>query len=181
MKQARRFRVISTALLVTGFLVTGSVARASGPGAGVAVNQPAPNAWFTVPAGRDSIAQFKGRKVMLWLLSTWCSSCQEGLRVLAREQPALQRAGLTVIVVENYRNGGYGGAPIASFVERYGASVQHAPNWVFGSAPRSFRSLYNPRNFPDIYYLIDQRGVVRVIDAAPSATLQKILAFARTH
>lgn len=181
MKQVRRFRVTTTVLLVTGFLVTGSVARASGSGAGAALNRGAPNAWFSVPAGRDSIAQFKGRKVMLWLLSTWCSSCQEGLRVLAREQPELQRAGLTVIVVENYRNGGYGGTPIASFVRRYGASVEHAPNWVFGSAPRSFGSRYNPRNFPDIYYLIDKRGVVRVIDAAPSATLEKILMFVRTH
>lgn len=181
MKPARPARTLIGMLLVASILMTAPVASASGSGFRAAVNRPAPNAWFLVPAGRESIAQFKGHDVMLWLLSTWCSSCQEGLRVLAREQAVLQHVGLTVIVVENYHNGGYGGESIASFAKRYGASVQHAPNWVFGSAPHTFGSRYNPQKLPDIYYLIDKRGIVRVIDAAPSATLQKILTFARTH
>ena len=35
----------------------------------------APDAPFESQARQHSIAKFKGRKVMLWLLSTWCSSC----------------------------------------------------------------------------------------------------------
>lgn len=166
--------VLALSFAIAGLYWTTAVFAAAGP----ALHQPAPNAAFTAQSKQYSVTQFKGRKVMLWLLSTWCTSCQEGLHVLAQQRAKLQKDGLTVIVLENYKNGGYGGEPITAFAQRYGASVLHAPNWIFGDVPKQFGAVYNPRNFPDIYYLIDKNGVIRTVSGAPSATLGKILDFA---
>ena len=171
--QAFRFAFILL-LIMAGLSWTGVSIAAIGP----AVNQPAPNAVFTTQSRRYSVAQFKGHKVMLWLLSTWCTSCQEGLHVLAQERAKLRKAGVTVIVLENYRNGGYGGESITTFAQRYGASVLHSSNWLFGDAPQPFSAVYNPHNFADIYYLIDTNGVIHTVSSAPSATLDEILDFA---
>ena len=174
MKQKTLHVLFASLLILAGLSWTAVSFAAAGP----ALNQPAPDAVFSAQSKQYSVAQFKGRKVMLWLLSTWCTSCQEGLHVLAQERAKLQKAGLTVIVLENYKNGGYGGEPITAFAQRYGASVLHSPNWLFGDAPQHFGAVYNPRNFPDIYYLIDKNGVIRAVSGAPSATLDKILNFA---
>ena len=54
-----------------------------------------------------------------------------------------------------------------------------AQNWLWGNASREATNVYNPTNFPDVYFLIDEDGIIRAIDGAPSATLDKIIKFSQ--
>jgi thiol-disulfide isomerase/thioredoxin len=138
----------------------------------------APDAPFESQARQYSIAEFKGHKVMLWLLSTWCPSCSVGMQALVEKQPQLQQAGLTILALKNYQNGGYPGPSMDAFVEQFGGSLRQAPNWIFGDASQKLAAEYNARNYPDIYFLIDEQGMVQAVNGAPSATLDTIMSFA---
>ena len=39
-------------------------------------------------------------------------------------------------------------------------------------------SRYNPRRYPDIYFLIDEKGMLQAVNGAPSATMSTIKKFA---
>ncbi len=76
----------------------------------------APDAPFSSQARQYSIAQFEGRKVMLWLLSTWCPSCSVGMQALvesfgwglqgfiATHQSELFLAAIALLVFALYQN-----------------------------------------------------------------------------
>lgn len=115
---------------------------------------------------------------MLWLLSTWCPSCAAGLDALAEKQPQLEEAGLTVLALRNHKNGGFPGPSITEFMQEYGSSLAQAPNWVLGEASPEMAKRYNPRNYPDVYFLIDEEGMVQAVSTAPAATLDRIMRFA---
>jgi len=137
----------------------------------------APAAKFETGAGTRSLAEFRGRKVMLWMYSTWCSSCAAGLDALEAHQRSLKRAGVEVIALQNFQNGGYPGPSPRKFVERFARALLAAPNWIFGTVPEAMAKRYNPRRYPDIYFLIDEQGMVRAIEGAPGATMDQILRF----
>lgn len=161
--------------------VTLAVGTALSPGASAASparTQLAPNASFTVGGQPRSIAAYRGNKALLWLFSTWCPSCQVGLAALAKEQSRLVRSGLRVIVLENYKNGGYPGPAMSDLISRQAKAVLHAPNWTFGHATAELAAAYNPRSYPDVYYFIRADGTLAGYGSAPSATMAQILEFA---
>ncbi len=139
-----------------------------------------PNAIFTANSKTYNLDQFRGRKIMLWLFSTWCPSCQVGLKVLSDNQPELKKLGLTVIALVNYKNGGYPGPTAQAFAKKYAKEVTRAPNWLFGNASKKLASIYNPKGYPDIYFLIDKNGFLKIVSDAPSATIDKIINFAKS-
>ena len=144
----------------------------------VSLGKPAPNATFTTLNGKTfSLSAYKGKKIMLWFVATWCSSCQEGARVLAAHENALHS--LTIIPVETYGDGGYPGPAIQAFAKESAPQTLTNPLWVWGEASQKATALYNPKNYADIYFLIDKKGIVRAISGSPSVTLDTILSFAR--
>lgn len=137
----------------------------------------APEAHFTILSGEDThLSDFKGQKVMFWLLATWCPSCIAGAQVL--EQNNDQLGDLTIIALETYGNAGYRGPSIEGFAKQNAPAMLSASNWLWGDASQETTSVYNPRNYPDIYFLIDENGILRDIDGAPAATIDKIIQFA---
>lgn len=144
-----------------------------------ATDRAMPGATFQTVDGRTlSTNSFKGRPTMLWLLSTWCGSCAAGLRAMAAKEPELERTGLRVVVLRNYKNGGYPGMSTGDFVKRV-LSTPPPKDWIFGQASRQLDKAYNAKHYPDIYFLIGRDGTVDAVDSAPSATIDRILAFAR--
>jgi len=143
----------------------------------VAVNTNAPEAIFTNLKGTSvKLSSFKGKKVMLWLVATWCSSCIEGAKVLAQNESKL--GDITIITLKTYGNAGYSGPSIKKFAEQSAPKMLLAKNWLWGSLSQQSTRIYNQRNYPDIYFLIDKNGVVREINDAPAATIGDILKFA---
>ena len=134
-------------------------------------------ATFQTDSGSRSLDEFRGRKVMLWMFSTWCTSCAAALEAMNEKQAAFREAGLQVIALRNFENGGYPGPPLRDFVERFGRPLLEADNWIFGEVPAEMAGTYNPRRYPDIYFLIDEKGVVQAIEPAPGATMSTITGF----
>lgn len=143
----------------------------------VARGKPAPEAHFTTLSGEDThLSDFKGQKVMFWLLATWCPSCIAGAQVLAENNDKL--GDLTIITLETYGNAGYPGPSMEEFAKKYAPQMLSAHNWLWGDASQEATSVYNPRNYPDIFFLVDENGTLRDIDGAPAATINKIIEFA---
>ncbi len=164
-------------------LAASAVYRVAAPRAAAAevkIGGPAPDLAFTTAGGvRHRLSEFRGRPVLLWLLATWCPSCQAGTTAVARRLPELTRAGLQIVQLRLYGNLGYSGPPMAEFVRAYAGPAASSTHWIWGDASEAGSYTYDPRGYPDIYFLIGKDGVVRTIDSAPSATMAQILAFAR--
>lgn len=140
----------------------------------------APAAPYVTAGGQTrSTAQLKGHKTMVWLLSTWCGSCAAGLHAMADQADQIEKAGLQVVVLRNYQNGGYPGPDIRSFVARVAPKLLKQPGWTFGEASMQLEYAYNRKHYPDIYFLVDASGQVQATDGAPAATMDRILRFAR--
>lgn len=118
---------------------------------------------------------------MIWLLSTWCGSCAAGLQAMSENAPDLEKTGLRVLVLRNYRNDGYPGLQIDAFVQKVLPGVVLPNNWILGQASAQMDDAYNHRHYPDIYFLIDRQGRVVDVNGAPSATMARIIAFAKSQ
>ncbi len=125
------------------------------------------------------LVEFRGRPVMLWLFATWCPSCQAGTAAVAQHIRQLKLAGLQVIQLKLYNNLGYPGPSVQEIAKAFAGAARSSPNWMWGEASQEVSYTYDPKGYPDIYFLIDKDGNVRVIDGGPSATINGVLSFAR--
>ena len=154
-----------------------------GPEVKVELGKEAPDVAFETLDGKVlTLSQFRGKPVMFWLIATWCPTCQVGAKVLSEEKMSdIEKYDLEIVVLKIWNNLGYAGPSLEEFGREWvGENFDH-PNWIWGDASRELSFLYDPRGLPDIYYLIDRDGVIRVIDTAPSATLNKIFNFAASE
>ncbi len=183
MKKSTKIIIGIAVVAFIGWVALSSSGTSQKPVAGagavsvVTQNALAPNAVFTTIDGKQTaLSAFKGKKVMLWLVATWCSSCSEGARVLSQNEKAL--GNLTIITLKTYGNAGYPGPSIKTFAEQSAPKMLLAKNWLWGNASQNMARTYNPRNYPDIYFLIDKKGIVREVSDAPAATIGSIIKFA---
>ncbi len=140
-----------------------------------------PDVQFISQAKTHSLAEYKGRKVMLWLFSTWCHTCVVGVKAMQEKQAIRDRTGLVVLAIRNYNNGGYSGPDISTFMKKVAPQLLNHKGWVNGEATKAMYQQMNAKRFPDIYYLIDKKGFVQVVSTAPTATMNKILKFAQSE
>ncbi len=171
------------AILTVGALLAMTVPIATGARAAQDLPRPklgetAPDISFTSVDGKKlRLSDFRGKPVMLWLIATWCPTCQASARVLAEHKEELEKAGLVVITLRLYKNLGYDGPEIAEFAKRWAPSLKGA-NWYWGDAGEQASYIYDPRGYPDIYWLVDRDGSLWTVNTAPNATLEDILSFA---
>ncbi len=118
-------------LVGAALLLTGTTAFAHLP---LRPGSRAPQAVFLSGGRPVSLAAYHGRKVMLWLFSTWCPSCKAGLKTLPRKQKQFLAGHLHLIILENHDNGGYSGPSLSEMKNRYAKRILGAPNWTFGHA-----------------------------------------------
>jgi cytochrome c biogenesis protein CcmG/thiol:disulfide interchange protein DsbE len=147
----RSFIAVLGVLAVVGLLVFGLVKKGS---SGVQVGDAAPTA--ALPRlegpGTESLADYKGRWVLVNVWASWCIPCRE-------EAPALellqrQRGGLrfSVLGIDSRDLSGDGRA----FVEKYGLSYPQLRDGN-GDAAHEYGTTGVPENF-----LVDPTGKVRV-------------------
>ena len=155
-----------------------SAASAQTPAA-VKIGAPAPDMAFTTMDGTQRrLSEFRGRPVMLWLFATWCPTCVYGTIAVAEKFDRIQQAGIQIIQLKLYNNLGYPGPSVEDFARRHAGSIPPSPDWLWGDASQEGSFTYDPRGYPDVYFLIDKDGVLQAVDVAPHATMDIILAFA---
>ena len=139
--------------------------------------KPAPDVSFTTISGKGvKLSDYKGKKVMLWFFATWCPTCQAGAQAL--EENNNQLGNLQILAVKTYKNAGYNGVSTKDFAQSNVPNSLEYDNWVWGNASQKATQIYNPKNYPDIYYLIDENGNVINVNGAPGATINSIISFA---
>ena len=171
----RKLRCLT--MLIVGLLVIFAPLSSTGAQKGLPIV--APQGSFSIEGTAYTVAQFKNRRVMLWFLSTWCTSCSVALEALEKKQRELIESGLQIVALKNHENGGYPGPTIHEFVNYFSPDLLDAPNWLIGDASAELGAAYNPRRYPDIYFLIDEKGMLVAVEGAPGATLDVIMDFAR--
>ncbi|TAM78254.1 hypothetical protein EPN44_01270 [bacterium] len=122
-------------------------------------------------------AALRGRPYVLWLMATWCSSCQGGTAVVAQHIAELRARGISVVQLEVAQDLGYPGPPLAAFRKAAGMAAA-SPNWYWGEATEAQTRALDPHAYPDLYYLVDARGRIVGTDGAPAATWSRIATFA---
>ncbi|MBV1702975.1 MAG: hypothetical protein KGQ46_14295 [Hyphomicrobiales bacterium] len=139
--------------------------------------QMAPAANFMSDGKIVEMATFKGHPVMLWQVATWCGSCRAGLQIFEEQKALVDKSDMRIIVLRDYKNGGYPGISITAFAQQAAPSLLHDPHFIFGDDTEALYKLYNPQHYVDVYDLIGADGSIQVVSSAPSATFTKIQQF----
>jgi thiol-disulfide isomerase/thioredoxin len=144
---------------------------------GIQVGMQAAVATLTTRDGdQAALTENRGQNVMLWLFATWCLSCLQSVQELQRNDQKLQS--LTVLAGKMHKNAGYSGPSVREFVEEYAPDTVDSDRWVWGRAGQETTQTFSPRGVIDVYYLVDEDGIIRTVDTVPGTTTHKIASFA---
>jgi cytochrome c biogenesis protein CcmG, thiol:disulfide interchange protein DsbE len=143
-------------LAVVGLLAFGLLSKGS---AGVARGEAAPTG--ALPrlqgGGSGSLAEYRGRWVLVNFWASWCVPCKEEAPALERFQRAHGGSDFTVLGIDSRDLSGDG----LEFVRRYGLSYPQLRDGD-GDAAHDYGTTGVPENF-----LVDPRGRVRVALPGP--------------
>lgn len=162
---------------------TSGAANASGGTAAstsqsVAVGNVAPAFTYRlIDGGSLSASALRGHPYMVWIMATWCSSCQGGTEVVAQHITQLRARDVRVVQLEAADNLGNPGPPLSAFRAASGMAAS-SPNWYWGEATAAQMRALDPNAYPDIYYLVNRQGRVVEVNGAPAATWSEIAKFA---
>lgn len=123
-----------------------------------------------------NLSSLRGRPVLLWFVTTWCSSCQEGESLLthAGYYGAIHSKGAVVVVVELYDDLGQPGPSIQDFADQYGNGTQ-APGLLYGTSSLNATYSYDPKGYLEIYYIINSSGVITSASSPLATNLKSIV------
>lgn len=135
----------------------------------IAVGKPAPEFSYRLLSGKTlTPAQLHGHKYILWVMGTWCPSCQAGSRVVAQHVAELKRNHVALVEMEAYKNLGADGPALASVKNDIGKAAD-APNWYWGILNEEQTATIDPKSAMDVFYLVDEHGKVVAQGMAPGA------------
>jgi thiol-disulfide isomerase/thioredoxin len=163
---------IAVLTVVTASNSTRTQAAAAGQAAPAASS-----ATFTTTTGQtESVAALRGQPTLLWLVTTWCSSCQAGTQAMAQQIPTFAAHHVRVVELEVANDFGQSGPPITQFGQQLAGGAYHNPDWIWGMASRRLTQTYDPNGYLDIYYLLNRQGHVAYVNSSPAATMAPLLA-----
>lgn len=167
--------------LVAGLLFTGTVAygaSAASAAQPVTVGHTAPTFVYHLLDGRHlEASDLRGHPYVLWMVASWCSSCQTGSNVVATHLDFLQTHGVRIVEMRLAKDLGAPGPGLQTFQKAVGAKA-NSPNWYWGELTDARTTTLDPKGAPDIYYLVDARGTIVAVDGNPAATWDTIERFA---
>jgi cytochrome c biogenesis protein CcmG, thiol:disulfide interchange protein DsbE len=153
---ARSFLVFLAVLAVIGLLGFGLLSKG---GAEVAVGDPVPDRELPRlgSEGAGSIADHRGRWVLVNLWASWCLPCREEAPALERFQRRYRAAGVTVLGIDVQDNTD----DALAFLREYPTSYPQLRS-VGDERSEAFGSTGVPENF-----LVDPRGRIALIRRGP--------------
>jgi cytochrome c biogenesis protein CcmG/thiol:disulfide interchange protein DsbE len=143
-------------LAVVGLLTFGLLSKGSS-GVGVGEMAPAESLPRLGGGGDESLADYRGRWVLVNFWASWCVPCREEAPTLERFQQRHGGTDFTVVGIDSRDLSGDG----RGFAEKYGLSYPQLRDGD-GDAAHAFGTTGVPENF-----LIDPRGRVRLLVRGP--------------
>jgi hypothetical protein len=122
-------------------------------------------------------ADLRGHPYILWLVASWCSSCQTGSSVVADHIDMLKRRGVKVVELRLANDLGAPGPGLQAFQRAVGSKA-FSQNWYWGEASLQQTLTLDPHGYPDIYYLVDAHGKIVAVSGNPAASWDRIEIFA---
>lgn len=117
---------------------------------------------FTVTlinGGSVTTNSLKGQPLVVWLMTTWCSSCAETSELLVSQYYSTFKSdGIRLLQIENYNDLNQQGESLPAFVSQYGGSSE--TGWYIGTAAQSVTQEYNPTSALDVYYMVNAQGYI---------------------
>ena len=153
---ARSFIAVLAVLALVGLLTFGLVKKGS---SGLSVGEAAPTAPLAQlgGGGTESLADYRGRWVLVNFWASWCLPCREEAPALERFQQEHGGPKFTVLGIDSRDLTSDG----VAFVEQYGLSYPQLRDGD-GDAARDYGTTGVPENF-----LVDPRGKVRLLVRGP--------------
>ena len=117
-------KIIGIAIVVVAIAVFGLFAdgllvhNASAVSLPVGVSAPLKSFYF-VNGTKGTLADFRGKAVLLYLVTTWCSTCAQGTSALGSNMSFFKSKNVSIVEVETYRDFNYSGEPIYQFTKQY--------------------------------------------------------------
>ncbi len=124
-----------------------------------------------------SPAALRGHRYLLWMVASWCSSCEAGSGVVGQHIAYLRDRGISVVELRLANDLGAPGPGLQQFQKSVGTSANW-PNWYWGGLNDKQTLALDPKGFPDIYYLVNADGKIARIDGNPAGTWDAIASFA---
>ena len=141
----------------------------------ITVGAPAPNYGFLAANGSAvSLSSYRGHITVLWLVATWCPSCAQGNEALNQNYQFFKQHGIKIVELELYRDLGYRGPSIASFVNSYAPAAYGNGTIIPALAGYNMTEAYDPKGYLDIYYPLSSDGNVIYISGSPASTLNQL-------
>jgi thiol-disulfide isomerase/thioredoxin len=167
--------VAIVAVLAAALLFTGHNSNNGSASGNITVGSMAPNYGFLLTNGSNvNLSAYRGHPVLLWFVATWCSSCAQGNEVLDHNYTFFESHGIKVVEIELYKDLGYSGPPVASFVNSYAPGALSNGTIIPAISGYNMSLAYDPKGYLDIYYLISKNGTVLYINGSLGATLQQL-------
>ena len=142
---------LCVALFAAGYILKGR--KGTGGKKIITQGDRAPEFRLPAPDGRQvSLAELRGKVVMVHFWATWCPPCVEELPTLAKLQQDLTGADFAMLAVSVDEGGG---EAVTAFLRKNRLSVP-----VLLNPDRSIANLYGTFKFPETY-LVDREGIVR--------------------
>lgn len=173
MTRIRRFVHLALAAL---FLL--APLRVSAEPSPVAVGDKAPMFTYRLLNGHDLMPKaLHGRRYVLWMVASWCSSCESGSSVVGDHIAALRARGVDVVEMQLANDLGAPGPGLGTFQKSVGTNA-NSPNWYWGELSEKQTLALDSKGFPDIYYLVNANGKIAAISGNPAVTWDRIASFA---
>ena len=161
--------IIVFAVFADGLLVH----KASAVSLPVGITAP-PRSFYFVNGTKGTIADFKGKTVLFYLVTTWCSTCAQGTSALASNISFFRSKNVSIVEVETYKDFNYSGEPIYQFTKQYAGNS--SSYMIDAYSGYNLTATYDPKGYLDIYYLIAPSGKIAYVNGEPSVTMDSLKA-----
>ena len=172
-------KIIGIAVAVVAIVVFGLFAdgllvhNASAVSLPVGVTAPLKSFYF-VNGTKATLANFRGRAVLLYLVTTWCSTCAQGTSTLGSNMSFFKSKNVSIVEVETYKDFNYSGEPIYQFTKQYAGNS--SSYMIDAYSGYNLTATYDPKGYLDIYYLISPSGRIAYVNGEPSVTMNDLKA-----
>ena len=112
---------------------------------GINLGQVAPNISIKLVNGTNvTLDEFRGRPVVLWFITTGCSSCSQSSQLLKSQYyNQIHSKGAVILTVNLYDNLGTDGFSLKFFANSYGYSLNKT-GWIYGTTTQNASYDYDP-------------------------------------